>query len=149
MHLIGTAHRPAAELTELLRKTVSEGELEIDVDPTFNLGSITVELDSLSVDEPLAFADVIYKADNFEIYPLTNGKIRLDVTFQSVLKTIKLGEKKMENKVIRCQDCYNKFIFTVKQQEMCAEKDGRILLDVRAVEQGKKKFGQQQGTTRK
>lgn len=81
--------RTAAQLTDLLRKTVSEGELEIHVDPTFNLGSITVELDSLSVDEPLAFADVIYKADNFEIYPLTNGKIRLDVTFQSVLKTIK------------------------------------------------------------
>lgn len=81
--------RTAAQLTDLLRKTVSDGELEIDVDPTFNLGLITVELDSLSVDEPLAFADVIYKADNFEIYPLTNGKIRLDVTFQSVLKTIK------------------------------------------------------------
>ena len=81
--------RTAAQLTDLLRKTVSDGELEIDVDTTFNLGSITVELDSLSVDEPLAFADVIYKADNFEIYPLTNGKIRLDVTFQSVLKTIK------------------------------------------------------------
>ena len=81
--------RTAAQLTDLLRKTVSDGELEINVDPTFNLGSITVELDSLSVDEPLAFTDVIYKADNFEIYPLTNGKIRLDVTFQSVLKTIK------------------------------------------------------------
>ena len=81
--------RTAAQLTDLLRKTVSDGELQIDVDPTFNLGSITVELDSLSVDEPLAFADVIYKADNFEIYPLTNGKIRLDVTFQSVLKTIR------------------------------------------------------------
>ena len=81
--------RTAAQLTDLLRKTVSDGEIEINVDTTFNLGSITVELDSLSVDEPLAFADVIYKADNFEIYPLTNGKIRLDVTFQSVLKTIK------------------------------------------------------------
>lgn len=81
--------RTAAQLTDLLRKTVSDGELEIEVDPTFNLGSITVELDLLSIDEPLAFADVIYKADNFEIYPLTNGKIRLDVTFQSVLKTIK------------------------------------------------------------
>lgn len=81
--------RTAAQLTDLLRKTVSDGELEIDVDTTFNQGSITVELDLLSIDEPLAFADVIYKADNFEIYPLTNGKIRLDVTFQSVLKTIK------------------------------------------------------------
>lgn len=81
--------RTAAQLTDLLRKTVSDGALEIDVDTTFNQGSITVELDSLSVDEPLAFADVIYKADNFGIYPLTNGKIRLDVTFQSVLKTIR------------------------------------------------------------
>ncbi len=81
--------RTAAQLTDLLRKSVSDGTLEIDVNPTFNLGAITVELDSLSVDEPLAFADVIYKADNFEIYPLTNGKIRLDITFQSVLKTIK------------------------------------------------------------
>ena len=81
--------RTAAQLTDLLRKTVSDGEIEINVDTTFNLGSITVELDSLSVDEPRAFADIIYKADNFEIYPLTNGKIRLDVTFQSVLKTIK------------------------------------------------------------
>lgn len=81
--------RTAAQLTDLLRKTVSDGELEIDVDTTFNQGSITIELDSLSVDEPLAFADVIYKADNFEIYPLTNGKIRLDIAFQSVLKTIK------------------------------------------------------------
>ena len=23
----------------------------------------------------------------------------------------------MENKIIRCQDCYNKFVFTVKQQQ--------------------------------
>ena len=23
----------------------------------------------------------------------------------------------MKNKILRCQDCYNKFIFTVKQQE--------------------------------
>lgn len=28
----------------------------------------------------------------------------------------------MENKIIRCQDCYNKFVFTVKQQQMYLEK---------------------------
>ncbi len=27
----------------------------------------------------------------------------------------------MKNKVIRCQDCYNKFIFTVKQQQTYSE----------------------------
>ena len=78
----------AAQLTDLLRKTVSDGEMEINVDPAFNLGTITVDLDSLSVVDPGVFADVIRKADNFEFYPLTNGKIRLDVTFRSVLKTI-------------------------------------------------------------
>lgn len=81
--------RTAVQLTDLFRKTVPDGELEINVNPTFNQGSITIELDSLSVEKPLAFADVIYKADTFEIYPLTNGKIRLDITFQSVLKTTK------------------------------------------------------------
>ena len=80
--------KTAAQLTDLLRKTVSDGEMEINVDPAFNLGTITVDLDSLSVVDPGVFADVIRKADNFEFYPLTNGKIRLDVTFRSVLKTI-------------------------------------------------------------
>ncbi len=78
----------AAKLTTLLKKTTAEGELNITVNPTFNLGAITVELDDLSVDDSLAFADLIHRADNFEIYPLTNGKIKLDITFQSVLKTI-------------------------------------------------------------
>ncbi len=27
----------------------------------------------------------------------------------------------MKNKVIRCQDCYNRFIFTVKQQQIYQE----------------------------
>ena len=78
----------AAQLSQLLRKTDYDRALVIKMNPTFNSGSITVELDELSIDKPLAFADIIYKADNFEIYPLTNGNIRFDLTFQSVLKTI-------------------------------------------------------------
>lgn len=80
--------RTASQLTDLLRRNEPEGELNIEIDDTLNLGSISVELDSLTVEEPLAFADVIYKADNFEIYPLVNGKIRLDITFQGVLKSL-------------------------------------------------------------
>ena len=78
----------AAKLTALLRKTMSEGEVNIEINDTFNLGSISVELDSLTITEPLAFSDIICKADNFEIYPLTNGNIRLDIAFQGVLKTL-------------------------------------------------------------
>ena len=80
--------RTAAQLTSLLKKTDPKGELYIDVNPTFNMGTITVELDDLSVDAPRAFADLIRSADNFEIYPIANGNIKLTVTFQSVLKSI-------------------------------------------------------------
>ena len=80
--------RTASQLTDILRKTTPEGELNIEIDDMFNIGSISVELDSLTVENPLAFADAIYKADNFEIYPLTNGRIRLDITFHGVLKNL-------------------------------------------------------------
>ena len=78
----------ASQLTALLKETMSQGEITIDVDQTFNLGSISVELDTLTIYEPKIFADIICNADNFEIYPLTNGKIRLEFTFQSILKSI-------------------------------------------------------------
>ena len=78
----------ASQLTALLKETISQGEITIDVDQTFNLGSISVELDTLTIYEPKVLADIICKADNFEIYPLTDGRIRLDLTFQSILKSI-------------------------------------------------------------
>lgn len=78
----------SSQLTKMLRKHNPEGEITIELNETLNLGSISVELDTLTIDEPLAFADMIYKADNFEVYPLTNGKIRFDITFQGVLKSI-------------------------------------------------------------
>lgn len=81
--------RTAAQLTKLLQASAPAGQIDIDLNETFNLGSISVELDSLTVENPLAFADLIYKADNFEIYPLTNGKIKLDITFQGILKSLR------------------------------------------------------------
>jgi len=78
----------AAKVTALLQKNNPEGELTIDVNEKFNLGSISVELDCLTITSPTLFAELICKADNFEVYPLTNGNIKLDITFQSVLKSI-------------------------------------------------------------
>ena len=84
-----TLMRTAAQLTKLLQASTPAGQIDIELNETFNLGSISVELDSLTVENPLAFADLICKADNFEIYPLTNGKIRLDITFQGILKSLR------------------------------------------------------------
>lgn len=78
----------AAHLTELLKKSYSEGELDIDIDTTFNMGSISIELESLMISDPVAFANLIHTADNFEVYPLTNGNVRLSIAFHSVLKSI-------------------------------------------------------------
>lgn len=78
----------AAHLTELLKKSYSEGELDIDIDTTFNMGSISIELESLTISDPVAFANLIHTADNFEVYPLTNGNVRLSIAFRSVLKSI-------------------------------------------------------------
>lgn len=78
----------AAKLTAILRENNPEGEITIDVNEKFNLGSIFVELDSLTVTSPVIFAELICKSDNFEVYPLTNGNIRLDITFQRILKSV-------------------------------------------------------------
>lgn len=78
----------AAQLIELLEKSYSEGELDIDIDTTFNMGSISIELESLTISDPVAFANLIHTADNFEVYPLTNGNVRLSIAFPSVLKSI-------------------------------------------------------------
>ncbi len=80
--------RTASQLNDLLRKITPQGKINIEIDDILNLGSISVELDSLTVEEPISFADIIYKADNFEIYPLTNGNIRFNVTFHGVLKNL-------------------------------------------------------------
>lgn len=78
----------AAQLTDLLKKTLLEGEINIEINQLFNLGSISIELESLTINDPNAFSELICKADNFEIYPLTNGNVKLDITFQSVLRAI-------------------------------------------------------------
>ena len=78
----------AAVLKDILAETNAEGELEIDICDMFNIGSIKTELDELTVLNTNQFAAMIAKVDNFEIYPKTNGKMQLNITFQSVLKTI-------------------------------------------------------------
>lgn len=80
--------KTAAKLTSVLQKNNPDGEITIDVNEKFNLGYISVELDSLTITSPALFAELICRADNFEVYPLVNGNVRLDITFQRVLKSV-------------------------------------------------------------
>ncbi len=78
----------AAKLTNLLRENLTDGEISIEINEKFNLGTISVEMETLTITSPAVFADLICKADNFEVYPLCNGNIRLDIAFQRVLNSI-------------------------------------------------------------
>lgn len=77
-----------AALKKMLEQTHESGEINVSVDRQFNLGSVTAELDDLYVPEPERFSRLILMADNFEVYPLTNGRIRFSLAFQSVLKSV-------------------------------------------------------------
>ncbi len=78
----------AAKLTNLLRENLAEGEINIEINEKFNLGAISVEMETLTITSPAVFADLVCKADNFEVYPLCNGNIHLDITFQGVLYSV-------------------------------------------------------------
>ncbi len=76
----------AYNLQKLMEESNSDGSITVEILQEFNLGAVSVELPILTVLQPQGFAAVVSKADNFEIYPLTNGNLRMDITFQSVLK---------------------------------------------------------------
>ena len=86
-------YRAMMRSAEKLQALLKDDCVDVKIIPEFNIGSISVELPELSVDLTQAFADIIVGADNFEIYPLVNGNIRLDITFQSVLKSY-FGDEK-------------------------------------------------------
>ena len=78
----------ASKLKTLLCISGESGEIEVNLHREFNMGTITAEIKSLTVHETTLFTEMIKDADNFEIYPLVNGNIKIGIAFQSVLKTI-------------------------------------------------------------
>ena len=86
--------KTAAELKQILSETDEQGELEIELDERFDMGTISTRLNDLTVMDPSRFAAMIAAADSFEIYPRTDGTLQLNIAFRSVLKTIGKEENK-------------------------------------------------------
>ena len=76
----------ACDLRHSAEEALSDKSIAVDIDRYFNLGCVRVEIPDLSVTDPQRFAAAVSKADNFEIYPLTNGNLRLDITFHNVMQ---------------------------------------------------------------
>lgn len=83
--------RSANELQNLSQKTSEKFKITFGINDKFNLGYISVELIELSILNPQDFINIIKNSDNFEIYPLSNGNIQIDITFQNVLFSIEGG----------------------------------------------------------
>lgn len=79
----------AAQLHEILRVSNEGNKIEVDTIDDFNIGSVSVELSELTVTNPTLFCKIISACDNFEIYPLTNGKIRLGLTFRQMFNSMR------------------------------------------------------------
>lgn len=77
----------AAELEELLLENSSKGQIKIEICELFNMGSIFASIEDLTVYDIQKFARIVSRADNFEIYPKTDGTLQLNLGFQSVLRT--------------------------------------------------------------
>lgn len=60
--------------------------------PFTSMGYISVEGDNLHFDRMEWFCRIAEFADNTEIYPLTNGRIRMSFTFHGLAKGLKVGE---------------------------------------------------------
>lgn len=79
----------AAKLKDMLAENLETGTIETEIDEMLNVGTISAEIPSFTVMSIPRFIEIVSNADNFEIYPLTNGDIRLTMSFYSMLRTIK------------------------------------------------------------
>ena len=68
-------------LDMLLQESGGDGIVRIELSSNFSCGSVKVDMDSLEVYKPQLFAAATELADNFEVYALANGKIRLALMF--------------------------------------------------------------------
>lgn len=71
-------------------KKISKGE-DLDIryglhDPFPSLGYVSFEGKSIEIKDPLVFSEVSKCAANLNIYPKTNGKVCLDLTFHGLAK---------------------------------------------------------------
>lgn len=76
------------KIQNMLNQINTEWNMKIEIIDSFNLGSVLIELSEMTVINPHLFCEIISDCDNFEIYPLTNGKIRIAIAFQRVFRSV-------------------------------------------------------------
>jgi len=63
------------------RRSGNEGAWQIGWEPDFLSAVVSWEGDMMEVLDPGAFAEAVLLSDNFEVYPLADGRIRMSFRF--------------------------------------------------------------------
>ena len=56
--------------------------------PFTSMGVICIEADDFIFDQMQVFQQIVANASNVEIFPLTNGNIRMNITFHGITKRV-------------------------------------------------------------
>lgn len=56
--------------------------------PFTSMGVICIEADEFIFDQMQVFQQIVASASNVEIFPLTNGNIRMNITFHGITKRV-------------------------------------------------------------
>ena len=87
MKVMGAAYD---RLANIIHEYTPEANVEINMN-VVNDGSasLSVETDELVVHNVQDFISIIQEANNFEVYPLNNGNIKIAIMFNGVMSVIK------------------------------------------------------------
>jgi len=94
-------HENVLEKEELVKKvyekmkTVIGNESSVTYklhEPYPSMGSVSVEGKDVVIEDSVKFASMIAMATNFEVYPKTDGTVKMTLTFHGLTKKLKEGE---------------------------------------------------------
>ncbi len=76
------------QLESILTDEGTQTNLSIRLEPQFQYGVLTTELDEWTVSTTEEWKKAIRLTDGYEVYPLTNGRIRVAFLFRRMMKAI-------------------------------------------------------------
>lgn len=81
---------------ELIKSSVSGIGVKVDYhvnEPMVNMGYISIVGKNIKFNNPKVIEEVAALADNFEVYPRTDGTVKINFTFQNV--TVEVGKEEV------------------------------------------------------
>lgn len=85
---IASVARAMAILDRAFVEDGNGARADVRFDPLFSIATVSAEAEDLVFSDPRAFCSAIADSDNFEVYPLANGKIQISIMFYHAFRSI-------------------------------------------------------------